>query len=73
MEHVLAEDPASPKLLGILKNQLMHELSFSARLIKCDFGNTKGWENMIYNLCGISYIDHSTLIFQKEKKKGGNL
>ena len=41
MEHVLAEDPASPKLLGILKNQMMHELSFSAHLIKCDFDNTK--------------------------------
>ena len=22
-----------------------------------------------YNLCGISYIDHSTLRFQKEKKR----
>ena len=30
MEHDLAKDPASPKLLGIWKNYMMYELSFSA-------------------------------------------
>jgi hypothetical protein len=38
------DNPASPKLLVILKNQMMHELSFSAHLIKCDFGNTCYWK-----------------------------
>jgi hypothetical protein len=39
MEHVLTQDPAFPKLLGILKNQMMHELSCSAHLIKCVFSS----------------------------------
>ena len=30
MDHDLANDPASPKLLGIWKNYMMHELFFSA-------------------------------------------
>ena len=30
LEHDLAKNPASPKLLGIWKNYMMHELSFSA-------------------------------------------
>jgi hypothetical protein len=30
MEHDLAKDPASPKLSGIWRKYMMHELSFSA-------------------------------------------